>query len=187
MSAPFIPLVLAVGTADGTALTNTVTPTTILNGSSVPTIPAGALQIGSVLKITLRGRISTLVTSPGTLTLDVRLGSVVISALGAASLNVTAQTNASFDCEIIAVIRTLGAGTTATALVTARLTSRALLGGVALASGGDQVIVLPDTAPAVGTGFDSTASQQVNVFATWSVASASNSITVHQSLIELKV
>jgi hypothetical protein len=36
----------------------------------------------------------------------------------------------------------------------------------------------------VGTGFDSTAAQLVDLFATWSVANASNSITCHQFHIE---
>jgi hypothetical protein len=45
--------------------------------------------------------------------------------------------------------------------------------------------VLPyNAAPAVGTGFDSTAAQLVDLFATWSVANAANSITCHQFLIE---
>ena len=187
MSFPSVPLILAASSADSTALTNTTTATTILHGSGVGTIPAGTLQIGSILKATLRGRISTVVTTPGTLTFDMRLGSVIISSLGAINLNTTAQTNASFELEIIAVIRALGAGTAANALVTAKFSSRAIIGSAAVAAGGVGSIVLPDTAPAVGTGFDSSASQAVNVFGTWSVANAANSIQTHQSFIELKV
>jgi hypothetical protein len=184
---PGYPLILAVGSADGAALTNSLTATSILPGSAVATIPAGALQIGSLIKLTLRGRISTLVTAPGTLTLDVRLGAVVISALGALALNVNAQTNASFELELLARVVSLGAGTVATALCMARFSSRAVIGSPAAGVGGAGVLMLPDTAPAVGAGFDSTSAQAVNVFAAWSVASASNSLQVHQALIELKV
>ena len=120
MSFPSVPLVLASSSSDSGALTNSTTATTILHGSGVATIPAGSLQIGSVIKSTLRGRISTLTAAPGTLTFDMRLGAVVISALGAINLNVTAQTNATWELEIIATIRALGAGTAANALVTAR-------------------------------------------------------------------
>lgn len=183
---PAYPLILAASQADGTALTASTTPTSILHASGKATIPAGALQVGSTIKVTLRGRISTVVTTPGTLTLDMRFGSVVISSLGAINLNTTAQTNASWEAEIVATVRALGTGTSANALVTARFSSRALVGSAAVAAGGVGVIVLPDTAPAVGTGFDSTASQLVDVFATWSLNNA-DSIQVHQSIIELKV
>lgn len=184
---PSYPLILASQSADGTALANSTAATNILHGSGIATIPAGALQIGSTIKMLLRGRISTLATTPGTLTFDMRLGSVIISGLGALPLNVTAQTNAAWELELLATIRAIGNGTVANAIVTGRFTSRALVGSVVSASGGDMLIVLPDTAPAVGTGFDSTVAQSVNVFATWSVASASNSILVHQSITELKV
>lgn len=183
---PAYPLVLASAYADGAALTASVTATSILHGSGKATIPAGTLQLGSMVKATLRGRISNIATTPGTLTLDMRFGAVIISALGALNLNVAANTNASFELEILAVIRALGTGTSANALVTARCTSRALIGSALVAAGGDQTIILPDTAPAVGTGFDSTASQLVDVFGTWSLNNA-NSIQVHQSIIELKV
>lgn len=184
---PAYPLVFAGNSADGTALTNTVTAANIMPLSGVAVIPGGTLQVGSMLKITLRGRISTLVTSPGTLTFDLRFGSVIVSAFGAAALNVTAQTNAQFMLEILAHIRSLGSGTSATALCTAGFISRAVIGSPAAAAGGCGELCLPETAPAVGTGFDSTAPFAVNVFAAWSVANAANSIQVHQALVELKV
>ncbi len=184
---PSYPLILATASGDGPALTNSVTATSIMPVSALATIPAGALQLGSLLKMKLRGRISTLTASPGTLTLDMRLSGIVISAFGAMALNVTAQTNATFEAELEAVIRSLGTGATATALATGRFTSRAVIGSAALGSGGAGVLMLPDTAPAVGTGFASTVAMTVDCFATWSVASASNSIQVHQALVELKV
>ena len=183
---PAYPLILSSAYADGAALTASITATSILHGSGKAALPAGALQLGSTIKATLRGRVSNIITTPGTLTFDMRFGSVIISALGALNLNVAANTNASFELELIAVIRALGTGTAANAMVTARCTSRALVGAALVASGGDQVIILPDTAPAVGTGFDSTLAQAIDVFATWSLNNA-NSIQVHQSVIEFKV
>jgi len=186
---PGVPLVLACATQDGTALTNSTTPTSILHASGKAAIGAGILDIGSTIRATLRGRISTLVTSPGTLTLDCRLGptaNIVISSFGAVSLNTTAQSNASFQLIIIAIIRALGTGTSANALCTAKFATRALLGGPAVGTTyGYGVAMLPDTAPAVGTGFDSSVSNLFDIFATWSVANAANSIQVHQSLVEL--
>ena len=184
---PAYPLILACASADSAALTNTLTATSILHGSGIGTIPANAMQIGSHIKVTIRGRISTLVTAPGTLTFDMRMGGVVVSAFGAIALNIVAQTNASFEAVLTARITAVGTGTTATALCTGVFLSRAVIGSAAVAAGGVGAIVLPDTAPASGTGFDSSSAQVANIFATWSVASASNSIQVHQSLTEFKV
>jgi hypothetical protein len=155
--------------------------------SAVATIPAGALQIGSLIKVKLRGRISTLVTSPGTFTFDLRIGGVVVSSFGAISLNTVAQTNATFDAEFIGVVRTVGSGTTATILATGHFSSRATIGSGAAGTTGVYTQLLPETAPAVGTGFNSQSALTVDVFGTWSVANAANSITVHQALVELKV
>lgn len=187
MALPVYPLVLASSQADGTALANSVTATNILHGSGIATIPAGSLQIGSTIKILVRGRVSTVVTTPGTLTLDVRFGSVIVFNGGAMALNTTAQTNATWELEALLTIRALGTSTSANALGTGRFVSRAVVGSAAAGTGGAGVLMLPDTAPAVGTGFDSTVAQSVNVFATWSVANAANSIQTHQSIVELKV
>lgn len=184
---PVYPLVFAAASTDGAALANTTTATSILPASGIAVIPGGILQVGSIFKITLRGRISTLATSPGTLTLDVRLGSAVISAFGAIALNISAQTNVTWEAILLATIRAVGSGTTANALCTANFVSRAVIGSPAAGAGSAGSILLPETAPAVGAGFDSTAAQTVNVFAAWSTANAANSIQVHQSLIELKI
>jgi hypothetical protein len=184
---PAYPLVLSTSIADSTALTNTTTPTTIMPKSALCQIPGGTLQPGSRLRIRLRGRISTVTASPGTFTFDMRIGGVVVSAFGAIALNTTAQTNAAFEAELEAEIRSIGDGTLATALCTGRFTSRANVGSPAVAAGAVASALLPDTAPAVGTGFDSTAACKVDCFGTWSVANAANSITVHQACVELMV
>ena len=184
---PVYPLVLSVASADGAALSNTTTATSIIPASAIATIPAGTLQIGSTLKVSIRGRISTLVTAPGTLTLDVRFGAVVVFNGGAMALNIVAQTNATFELEALVTVRALGSSTSANALGTARFNSRAVIGSAAVGTGGGGVLLLPDTAPAVGTGFDSTVAQAVTVFGTWSIANAANSIQVHQAVVELKV
>jgi hypothetical protein len=184
---PAYPLILASAQADGTALVSSTTATSILHGSGIATLPAGMLQVGSTLKLKLAGRISTLATSPGTLTLDVRFGSVIVANFGAMTLNTSAQTNASWELDALLTVRALGTGTAANVLGTGRFSSRAVVGSAAAGSGGAGSLLLPDTAPAVGTGFDSSAAQAINVFATWQTSSASNSILVHQSLIELKV
>lgn len=184
---PAYPLVLASASADGTALTNSIAATSILHGSGIATLPAGALQVGSMIRIILRGRVSTVVTTPGTLTFDLRLGAVIVSAFGAITLNTVSQVNTGWELTVMAVVRSIGNGTVATALCTASFVSRAIVGSPAITAGSAGETMLPDAAPAVGTGFDSSTAQAINIFATWSVANAGNSIQVHQSLIEFKV
>ena len=162
---------------DGTALSNTTTPTSIIAPAARFVLPSNLFQIGTKLRINAGGRISTVVTSPGNLTLDVRLGTVVVFNGGASALNVTAQTNTTWELEINLICRSIGASTSATILGIAKWWTRASLNAPAVGTTtGVGVVLLPDTAPTVGTGFDSTASQAVDLFATWGTASASNSI-----------
>jgi len=172
---------LIAAAADGAAITNTTTATSLLLGATKYLMPGGFfLYPGQMLRLLASGRISTVVTTPGTLTLDFRVGSVVAFNGGAISLNTTAQTNATWRLEMNMVVRAIGNSTSANILGVGEFTSRAVIGSAAAAAGGVGTWLLPDTAPAVGTGFDSTASAYLDLFATWSVANASNSITLHQ-------
>lgn len=154
---------------DGTALTNTTTATSILPGAAKYVLPANLLQIGTKLRIKASGRISTAAATPGTLTFDVRFGSVVVFNGGASGTVATSASNLTWDLEADLVCRSIGASTSATMYGSGRLISAAL-------SATTPIMLLPVSSPAAGTGFDSTASQTVDLFATWSVASASNSI-----------
>src|SRR6202166_9771 len=79
---------------DGTALASSTTETSILPNSGYEcTLGAGRLKIGAAIMFAFSGRISTVVTTPGTLTLTLRFGSIDVFSSGALPLNVTAQTN----------------------------------------------------------------------------------------------
>lgn len=171
--------------ADGAALTNTTTATSLLPVIAKPTLPANYLFAGKMLRVRATGRISTVVTTPGTLTIDFRLGSVNVVSSGAMTLNTVAQTNTPWIYDMICTVRAVGATTTANILGQGLWTSHAVIGSAAIGSGGAPSQIMPyNAAPAVGTGFDSTAAQLVDLFGTWSVANAANSITCHQFLIE---
>lgn len=161
---------------DGTAVSNTTSQTSVLAAAAKYTLPANLLQIGQTYKIFAGGRISTVVTTPGTITWAVKFGSVEVFNSGALSQNTTAQTNATWLLEIDLVCRSIGASTSATMFGIGKYISRAAIGSNAVATSGVFVQPLPDTAPAAGTGFDSTSSQQVDLLVTPSVANASNSV-----------
>lgn len=169
---------------DSTALTASTTPTTILPTAAVYTVPANFMAIGRRLRLTAWGRISTVVTTPGTLTLDVRFGSVVVANGAAMALNIVAKTNVGWFLQWDLVCRAIGGGTSANMMHQGIWSSEAVIGSPLPSVGGAGCHMLPiSTAPAVGTGFDSTASQAVNLFATWSLNNA-NSILTHQYTLE---
>src|SRR5689334_25347623 len=86
--------------AVGTALTNTTTATSLLNGQAKFTLPAQFLDvIGSKLRVRASGRISTAASSPGTLTLDIRFGSVVVFNRGASGTLATSASNLTWKFE----------------------------------------------------------------------------------------
>jgi hypothetical protein len=170
---------------DGSALTNSTTRTSILPGQAKYTFGSGFFKnIGDQLLIEASGRISTVVTTPGTLTLDFGIGSVVVANGGAMTLSTTAKTNVAWYLRWLLTLRSLGSGTSATIMHEGVFTSEAA--GATTVAGEAKSILLPQSAPAVGTGFDSTSAAIGDLFATWSVANAANSIQTHQfSLISL--
>jgi hypothetical protein len=174
---------------DGTALASSITATSLIPPAARYTLPSNFFsEAGKQLRITARGRVSTVVTTPGTLTLDVRFGTVATPIIvfngGAMNLNTTAQTNASFEFEAILTCRAIGNATSANTLGVGTFMSRALIGSAAVAAGYAGSALLPDTAPGVGTGFDSTITQVVDFFGTWSVSNAANSIQCHTFALE---
>jgi hypothetical protein len=174
---------------DGAALASSTTPTSLLPAAARYTLPANFFsQVGDSIRVKASGRVSTLTAVPGTLTLDVRLGTVATPIIvfngGTMALDVTAQVNASWLFEALLTCRAIGSGTSANLIGVGTFVSRASLGNAAVATSGVFVTILPDTAPAVGTGFDSTITNVVDFFGTWSVSNAANSITLHQFGLE---
>ena len=164
---------------DGSALANSTTPTSILPAAAKLVLPANFFQIGRALWLKATGRISNIVTTPGTLTLDVRFGSTVVANGGAVSLNTTAKTNVTWDLEWLLTCRAIGVS--ANLMHSGLWTSESVVGA---AAGVANSASLPASAPAVGSNFDAGASQAVDLFATFSIANAGNSIQLHQYVLE---
>lgn len=171
---------------DGSPVTNTTLPGNLLPSGRSPVLPSGYFSTPGVsLIIRAHGRISTLVTTPGTLTFDVRFGSVSVLTSPAFALNVNAKTNVPWELYIKLVCRSIGAGSSATVLGMGYWRSEAVIGSPLPSAGGVGTLMIPSGAPIVGTGFNSEDAQQVALRATWSVTSPSNSITMHMCEIEM--
>ncbi len=168
---------------DGTALSNSATATSLLPGQGKPTMVAGYIDVtGKAFRAKAFGRISTLVTSPGTLTLDLRLGAIIVATSSAMVLSTTSKTNVSWEMEWTLIARAVGSGTSANFMHTGHWISEAA--GATTVAGEAKTILMPTSAPAVGTGFDSTAANQWDFFGKWSVADNANSILCHGFTIE---
>ena len=162
---------------DGTAVT-AAAATTILPPAAKYTLPANFFQIGRQLKITATGRISSVITTPGTARFDVRFGStVVFDGLAVLLDTVAAHVNVGWWLDILLTCRAIGA--TASLMGQGTFTAENILGVPAAAPKGVLAAILPwNSAPAVGNTFDSTAVQQLDLFFTQTVATGS--VQCHQ-------
>jgi len=163
---------------DGTAVTATAEGS-LLPGQAKYTLPANFLiGAGSTLRIRASGRISNIVTTPGTLTLRAKFGAIIVAASSAMQLNTTAQTNVTWVLEWSLTARTVGATTAATLMHTGMISSQSLFTGATQVGS----MMIPASAPAVGTGFDSTVANVVDLTAQFSLTG--NSMQLHQFALE---
>lgn len=172
---------------DGAALTASTTQTSLLPASAKEaTLGAGLLKIGRVLAFEFSGRISTVVTTPGTLNLALRLGSVDVFAAGLMALNIVAQTNMHWVAKGELVCRAVGLSTVTTFMPKGcSFKSHAVIGSPAPTAGGAGVHLLPyNAAPAVGSGMDFSVSQLIDFLATWSISNA-NSLQLHAGHVDI--
>lgn len=170
--------------ADGPTLTAASAASCIQTAARY-TLPNNFFTVGRMLKITAQGRISCAVTTPGTARFDVRLGpsgTIVAFDTGALNLNVVAKTNVPWWLEILLTCRAVGSGTASNLMGFATFQSEAVVGSAANTAGGNGCIIGPVGAPVVGTGFDSTAANVVDMFFTQTVSTGS--LTVHQYKLE---
>lgn len=151
-------------------------------------LPNNYFYPGKIIKITMSGRISSLITTPGTARYDICLGSagttIVFDSLAILLDTVAAHTNVGWHLEVTLVCRAIGTGTSTTLFPSKALwVTEDILGVPATAPKGVLTAFLPwNTAPVVGAGFDNTAASAVDVFFTQTAATGSH--TVHTYIVE---
>lgn len=177
---------LVSATAAGSSFGTYTTAKTVLPVGCLVTLPANWWYVGRMLRVTVQGGIGSLVTTPGTITLQCNMGAVAAVTSGAVQLNATAHTALPFEAQCLMTCRAVGSGTSANLMGLWRLHGvmfTRTAGQTDNANIGDSLLG-PATAMAVGTGFDSTAAQTVDFFAGFSISSASNTIIVQNYLVE---
>jgi len=170
----------------GTLFNTFTTAKTVINAQALTTLPGGWLQPGSKLAIRAQGAISNIVTTPGTITFQVMFGSVIAFTTGALQLNASAHTTLPFWLDIDLTCQVVGSGTTAKMMGLARATGIMFTAtaGQTDSAQGPQTLMGPATNPALGTGFDSTASQAIDFFAGFSISNAGNGVRIDQYSVE---
>lgn len=174
----FVPLVI--GSTDGPALTAAAAASCIPVASRI-ILPTNYWTVGKQWRIKLAGRISCAVTTPGTARFDLRTGpsgTIVAFDTGALNLNIVAKTTVPFRLDVDLTCRAVGNSTSTTLFGMGKFTSEAVIASPLPSAGGNGVLLCPVSAPAVGTGFDNTAANAVDMFFTQTVATGS--MTVHQ-------
>jgi hypothetical protein len=169
---------------DGTQILNSTTAVSIIPASAKITLPNNWFNIGKVLRLTLSGKVSCVATTPGTLILDLRLLAVIAFTSQAIPLNVTAKTDLPFFMQVLLTCRSIGASTSAQLMACGFFISETYVGSPVPATGGAGAVLVPNTAPALGTGFDSTAANTVDIFGKFSVTTATTALTLNQYILE---
>lgn len=177
---------LVVATAAGTNFTSFTTAKSVTPTGCIWTAPANYFYVGKMMRMTIHGD-ETHATG-NTMTFQFELGSVAAFGSGALAMTTTTHTTWPFVAQCIVTCRSVGSGTSAT------LIGRWLVHGPGFVFGGTPgadfsagsgyAIGPTGGASVAGTGFDSTATQNIDFFAAMSTSAAGLGIQVHQYLLE---
>jgi hypothetical protein len=172
----------------GPAVTATTSALSLLPGAAVYTLPANYFfRPGKRLRITAGGTMSVLATTtPGTLTWSVGFGTlaapITVFTGGAMQLSTNILTSVTWRLECDLTCRAIGSATGANMMGIGWALSQAL----ATAGVIPTMNPMPLGTVVVGTGFDSTITNVVNLFGAWSsgAATQTSSITLTDYVLQ---
>jgi hypothetical protein len=174
--------------AAGTLLNTFTTAKSVINAQAQALLPAAFWYPGKEVEIKVRGAISNIVTTPGTINFQVKLGSIAtpitVFDTGAIQLNATAHTTLPFWLDILLRCDTEGGGTAAKLMGLGKVSGVMFTKTAGQVDGvnSETVITVPVTAPIVGTGFDSTIVNALDFWAGFSISNAGNGVRIDQYL-----
>jgi len=173
----------------GTLFNTYTAAKTVLNQQDLYGFYANYFQLGSKLRVRSAFGLSNIVTTPGTITFQIMLGSIVVWSSGAVQLNATAHTllPAVLEVDLTCQLTNTGVGG-----AIAKFMGQGRLQGVHFTKTAGQVdgvnsetvITVPVTAPALGTAFDSTISQILDFWVGFSISNGGNGIQLAQYDLE---
>lgn len=166
----------------GTLFTTYTTAKSVINPQALVTLPANYFYPGRMLRVFAMGGISNIVTTPGLMNFQVKVGSVAAFDTGNIQLNATAHTTLPFWLDIILTCRAVGSATSANLMGLGQAVGRmfTLTAAQTDDAQGMQSILAPSTAPAVGTGFDSTIANTLDFWVGFTISNAGNGVQIQQ-------
>jgi hypothetical protein len=151
-------------TGNATAITNTVTETTLINGGvGSLSIPANAFNVGDSFAVSMGGVVSS--ANNNTLRVRVKAGSIVLGDTGLITMPQT--TNKKWDLEVRFTVRQIGA---------VGVASIACFGLLTYSKNASNAFEGADFSTVNNSTFDTTVPNTLNITAQWGTASTSNSI-----------
>ena len=177
---------LTAQSAAGTLFNTYTTAKTVINATNLVQLPPNYFYVGKQMRTRVWGSLSNITATPGTVTFQIMMGSIVIWTSGAIQLNATAHTLLPFDLNVLWRVDTIGSGTVAKVMGGGHLL------GIHFTLTAAQVdpvntpgaYPIPATAPAVGTGFDSTIANIMDFWTGFSINNAGNGVQVQQYIVE---
>lgn len=173
--------ILVTAQGDGGAIT-AASRTSALPVQAKGVLDPGFFQYaGRMLRVWAHGRISTVITTPGTARFDVDFGgTVVFDGLAVLLDAAAAHTNVPWELEIFLTCRAVG--TNGNLMGSGKFVSEVVKGSGTMPLGSLTAMLPWNTAPAVGANFSTVVSQTVDLFFTQTVATGS--LTLHQYTLE---
>lgn len=174
----------------GPALASFTTAVSCLPSPARHTIPADDWFLGKRIRVHASGQISNVVTTSPTFTFQFMLGptsNIIAFTTGAIVTSTTAHTTLPFWLDINLTCRSLGSGTSGTLMGQGMITSRAVIdvSGADVTTIGHPTLMVPETTPAVGTGFDTNISNVADLFVACQTSAAGNAIQLQQYSLEI--
>ena len=178
--------ILAVQRGAGPGLLATYTTAkSVIDANALVVLPANYWYVGRGLLVKVTGAISNIVTTPGLMNFQVKMGptaNIAVFDTGNIQLNATAHTTLPFYLEILMTCRAIGNGTSANFM------GLAMTNGLMFTRTAGQTddaqdmqgIVAPATNPAVGTGFDSTVASILDIWVGFTISNAGNGVRIDQ-------
>lgn len=169
-----------------TAQSMLTTATVTEASAAAKVLPSGFFQRKGVLEIDFTAGISNRVTGPDTFTIQVKVGAAVAFTTGAINLTTTAHTVIPCVGKIILTCDVEGTGTTGVLRGQAILWGQMIAMAASLADGAANTgwAMCPNTAAAVGAGFDTTVANTLDFFVAQSVSNAGNGFQLQQYVVK---
>lgn len=156
------------------------------SSSGLTQLPPGFFARGGYVEIDVHAGISNRVTGPDTFTINIVVGGIIAFTTGAINLTTTAHTTIPAVFRFMLTCRSEGSSSQATLMgqCVAYGQMIAMVASAADNAAGTGWAMAPNTAPAVGTGFDSTTAASLDFHVAQSVSNAGNGFQLQQYVVK---